>query len=312
MHGRRARYKRTSFGVRACAKNPVILVVVIIVLQLLFLQIFHNEASANSAVDAIITAAGSAAAVSGRCCLPQPGCASLRAGCMQVAEDECLKRGSTFCVSPSGHGTKRSLAAGKGQAMIAHLLRANTVATATGETGRTAQRNAARVRVPPSFGGVFEPSGGSSLLAHRATPTPQPTPTQVVIVCDAIEEAWPVKKTMRLACPSNATVTSVAFASFGGQTDMQKGGNCFLAKPNPQCHLSQTMSIVGQLCLGRTNCKIPLSTFNDPCPGKVRSRCCCHCCLAPLASARLKRFLIPPFTFFYCAGEMADSDACVQ
>ena len=223
MHGRRARYKRTSFGVRACAKNPVILVVVIIVLQLLFLQIFHNEASANSAVDAIITAAGSAAAVSGRCCLPQPGCASLRAGCMQVAEDECLKRGSTFCVSPSGHGTKRSLAAG-------------------------------------------------------ATPTPQPTPTQVVIVCDAIEEAWPVKKTMRLACPSNATVTSVAFASFGGQTDMQKGGNCFLAKPNPQCHLSQTMSIVGQLCLGRTNCKIPLSAFNDPCPGWVRSRCCCHCC----------------------------------
>ena len=94
------------------------------------------------------------------------------------------------------------------------------------------------------------------------------------VVCDAVQEQWPQKTTMRLVCPEDygGTITGVLFASFGGKIDALAGnGMCDHASAqHSPCHFSQTKLEVEKLCTGKATCEIPFDAFPDPCPGKIK------------------------------------------
>jgi hypothetical protein len=94
------------------------------------------------------------------------------------------------------------------------------------------------------------------------------------VVCNAVQEQWPQKTTMRLVCPVDygGTITGVLFASFGGKIDALAGnGMCdYASAQHSPCHFPQTKLEVEKLCTGKATCEIPFDAFTDPCPGRTK------------------------------------------
>ncbi|PKA57733.1 Beta-galactosidase 9 [Apostasia shenzhenica] len=145
---------------------------------------------------------------------------------------------------------------------------------------------------------IFEETGGNPFhikLKTRATKT----------ICSQISEshypplsAWhnpdhvtrniSVEKSspeMYLHCDEGHTISAVTFASFGtprGSCESFSLGNC---------HAQISLSLVSKTCLGRNNCRIPVSITNfkpDPCRGTLKTLAVQAEC-SPLSDEKLSR-----------------------
>jgi hypothetical protein len=73
--------------------------------------------------------------------------------------------------------------------------------------------------------------------------------------------------TVSLSCPSGRVITAISFASYG-----MPGGSCG-AYTTSACNAGTSMSVVSNLCLGKSSCSVGAnnSVFGDPCSGTGKS-----------------------------------------
>ncbi|XP_072999265.1 beta-galactosidase 7-like isoform X1 [Typha latifolia] len=115
---------------------------------------------------------------------------------------------------------------------------------------------------------LFEETGGDPLQITVNT-------ISVAHVCGNVHESdtpslisSTAHPSVHLQCRQGKTIAAIEFASYG-----QPAGDCKNYSTG-SCHSVASKSIVEQVCLGNTNCSIPVlaSTFGgDPCPGAAKS-----------------------------------------
>jgi alpha-L-rhamnosidase len=115
-----------------------------------------------------------------------------------------------------------------------------------------------KIRFAPSVQSVQENHVSASINTHKGQilSSWQKQPG----LCGEAEES----KTLTITC-SSGTITKIDFASYG-----LPSGNCGNFTYNQNCHDPLSIKIVGQYCLGKTSCSIPVNNNvfqQDPCYG---------------------------------------------
>nr|GMD10229.1 beta-galactosidase 8-like isoform X2 [Ipomoea batatas] len=102
---------------------------------------------------------------------------------------------------------------------------------------------------------------GEEICAHISQADPPPVGSWKMN--QAFESQHPE---LQLSCQGGWKIGSIRFASFG-----TPGGECGTLSPG-NCH-SDVTSILQQVCVGKTQCSIPVTAANlgDPCPGVIKS-----------------------------------------
>jgi hypothetical protein len=87
---------------------------------------------------------------------------------------------------------------------------------------------------------------------------------------------------VQLSCgPSGGTMDAVAFASYGQPT-----GACPAYAPSATCHAANSSAVVAALCVGQSDCTIPMTAFGDPCPGQAKWLAVSVTCTQPAVRTR--------------------------